>query len=88
VLRVAIPKNDEAERIVFSVEVDNEYAIDEEIFMFINQGNTIPDSSIHNMYAGLAWRDGKAASISREDPLYCTGCNYTVVLQAPLGALL
>ena len=86
VLRVGIPKDDNTDRMLFSVELDNPFAVNEEIHMFINQGNTIPDTTTYDIYAGTAWMDGKAAVIYKGDPKWCTGCNYTMLIQAPIGA--
>jgi hypothetical protein len=54
--------------------------------MYANAGNEIPDSQVHHVLSSNSWKDGKAAVVSKSDNFFCTGCNYTITIEAPIGA--
>ena len=83
VARVYIPKSDKAGHILFAAELQNIDEVDEGLHMYANAGNDIPTSQTHDVAATTAWKDGKAAFIYNGDKFFCTGCNYTLTIEAP-----
>ena len=83
-----IPKDDSADRIILIATILNAYSLNRGIHVYINEGEQLPSSSRYDIAATSGWFDGKAAVISKDEPHFCTGCSYTVVVEAEKGTIM
>ena len=58
--------------------------------MYVNQGEEVPSSLNHQYMAEEIWYQGKGVQISSKDsyPPWKTNTNYTIVIEAPAGAII
>ena len=90
ILRIAVPDDPlkQIEHIVIYAELNNAIALNSGFHMYIKKGNEIPSSTNHDISAKEAWFDGKAAVLYAGDASFCTGCNYTVIIEAQNSSMI
>lgn len=82
-IKVEIPKSDDITHMIIYAQVLNINSIFEPIHMYVNKGHEPPTSSTHDLESVPSWMDGTAVVIYPNSRLFCTGCTYTVLIEAP-----
>jgi len=82
VVRVNVPKNEKAERIVFHLDaIPSKEDEVPELTVYINQGNDIPYTNKGENIPRTSWFEGRTIVIYKDTNVFCTGCQYTLSLK-------
>jgi hypothetical protein len=82
VVRVNVPKNDKAERIVFHLDaIPSEEDQIPDLQVFINQGKEIPYTNKGENIPRTSWFEGRTIVIYKDTNIFCTDCQYTLSLK-------
>ena len=87
-VRFQIPEDPTITRIILVALPSNAAKLTRSIHMYVNKGNNPPSSSVHHIETTTAWLDGKAVVLLKGDEYFCTGCNYTLSIEAEKGAIM
>lgn len=87
-VRFTIPDDKSIQRIVIQAQIMNAETLTKPIHFYVNKGETTPSSTRHDVDGTAAWFDGKAAILNQGDRYFCTGCSYTLAVEAEKGAIL
>jgi len=82
VVRVNVPQNDKAERIVFHLDaIPSKEDEVPELTVYINQGKEIPYTNKAENIPRTSWFEGRTIVIYKDTNIFCTGCEYTLSLK-------
>lgn len=87
IVRIIIPNDTSIDHILINVEVQNIQQLNRSINVFINKGNTVPDSRNSDVTAAPSSPSRATAVIWDDESAFCVGCNYTVLIEAEPQAL-